>query len=346
MTLIATTALRAAAAWWQGAQLSTLGNGHIHDTFLVTVAGSTERFVLQALNHEVFVDPHQMTTQTQTLVHHLTADRGFADVYSIPQLVATLSGDLVYDCGDKTWRVWRYIENSRVIEPFSNLQQVESAALAFGALQRSLASFSPPSWTPSIANFLRLRRYMREYREQLQAAPPGAVPEAMVTLIDSHQDLVDSLGEDRCFIHGDCKINNVLFHQRADTALAVIDLDTVGHGHWAWDFGDLVRSVAFSNGAVEIDQFVACVAGFAKGRVAFAQAAATTASQMSLAPGYMALTLAVRFVTDHLCGDRYFRVAARGENLQRARAQLKLLEQFADAQTILQKAALEHLQEP
>ncbi|RPG29954.1 MAG: aminoglycoside phosphotransferase family protein [Gammaproteobacteria bacterium TMED92] len=343
MTLIATTALQAAAAWWHGAQLSTLGNGHIHDTFLVTLAGSTERFVLQAVNREVFVDPYQMTTQTQALVHHLTADQGFADVYSIPQLVATVSGDLVYNCGDKTWRVWRYIENSRVIEPFSNLQQVESAAQAFGALQRTLVSFNPPSWTPSIADFLQLRRYMREYREQLQTAPAGAVPEVLVRLIDTHQDLVDSLGEDRCFIHGDCKINNVLFHQRADTALAVIDLDTVGLGHWAWDFGDLVRSVAFSNGVVELDQFVACVVGFAKGRETFAQAAATTALQMSLAPGYMALTLGVRFVTDHLCGDRYFRVAARGENLQRARAQLNLLEQFANAQPTLQKAAMEHL---
>ena len=78
-------------------------------------------------------------------------------------------------------------------------------------------------------------------------------------IIDASLGLLSALGAERVFIHGDCKINNVLFENDRDQAKAVLDLDTVGLGHWAWDFGDLVRSVAFSHGAIELYQFVACV---------------------------------------------------------------------------------------
>ena len=109
--------------------------------------------------------------------------------------------------------------------------------------------------------------------------------------------------------------------------LGVIDLDTVGPGHWAWDFGDLVRSVAFSHGGVDMDQFRACVRGFSQGRRDLDQALDVTATQMSLAPAYIALTLGVRFLTDHLQGDRYFRVSGRGEYDRAQR--LGLLERFS-----------------
>ena len=98
-------------------------------------------------------------------------------------------------------------------------------------------------------------------------------------------------GQERTFIHGDCKINNLLFQAQQDQVLGVIDLDTVGQGHWAWDFGDLVRSVAFSHGGVDLDQFRTCVRGFYQGRRDLDQAQEVTATQMSLAPAYIALTL-------------------------------------------------------
>jgi Ser/Thr protein kinase RdoA (MazF antagonist) len=333
-------AQQAARAWWPHATLSSLGNGHIHHTYLVCLEDDVSRFVLQSMNQQVFADPKTMTDQTALLLDHLAADRDYAAVLAVPELVPTSEGHLVYNDGHDVWRVWRYQEQSRVIDPFSSTQQIESAAKAFGAFQRSLKTFRPRRWSPSIPGFLQLAGYLRSYRQLLS---DGAVPVELAQVIDAHQDLENALDGDQSFIHGDCKINNVLFKESADQALAVIDLDTTGLGHWAWDFGDLVRSVAFSNGALELDHFVACVRGFNQGRDGFEQSLDVTALQMSRAPAYIALTLGVRFVTDHLRGDPYFRVTARGENLHRARQQLELLGEFGRLQEDLFSAAYSQL---
>ena len=179
----------------------------------------------------------------------------------------------------------------------------------------------------------------------MQANSTDVVPADLAAVIEANLDLVTALGPSRGFIHGDCKINNVLFRDDKDQALAVIDLDTVGPGHWAWDFGDLVRSVAFSHGSVELELFQACVKGFSCGRGIFGQTAQITAQQMSIAPAYIAFTLGVRFLIDHLRGDEYFRVSQRGENLHRAAEQFTLLQQFNGLRAQLFECALAQLSE-
>lgn len=332
-------ARQAVNAWWSNAHLAALGNGHIHHTYLVWLDEREDRFVLQAANSEVFADPLTLTEQMLPLLEHLRADAAYSQTFAVPELVPTTGGQLVHHHGGKLWRVWRYIEHSRVIDPFTNAEQIESAAWAFGAFQRSLAAFHPQAWVPPIPGFLELSGYLRSYRQHSQAVP-NELPADLQRLVDVHQTLVDALGPERTFIHGDCKINNLLFQAQQDQVLGVIDLDTVGQGHWAWDFGDLVRSVAFSHGGVDLDQFRTCVRGFYQGRRDLDQAQEVTATQMSLAPAYIALTLGVRFLTDHLQGDRYFRVAERGENIHRAEQQLRLLERFSALRQELYRTAL------
>ncbi|MBO78816.1 MAG: hypothetical protein CMQ22_04525 [Gammaproteobacteria bacterium] len=334
---------QAALAWWAEADISPLGNGHIHQTFLVSVGKTGERFVLQRVNQAVFADVQTMALQTPLLLAHLAADPEYAKAFAIVDLVPTHLGALVHAEDDQIWRAWRYVEQSRVVDPFTNLLQVESAAFAFGAFQRSLAEFKPQAWRPPIPGFLELSGYMQVYRQSVEDAESDSVPADVAVIIDASLGLLSALGAERVFIHGDCKINNVLFENDRDQAKAVIDLDTVGLGHWAWDFGDLVRSVAFSDGAIELDQFVACVDGFSRGRGGFAQSIQTTADQMSIAPAYIALTLGVRFITDHLRGDEYFKVSVRGDNVRRAREQLRLLEQFIAQRKRLFESALSRL---
>ena len=333
-------ARQAFSAWWPSAHLSALGNGHIHHTYLVEVdEPNKDRFVLQAANGEVFADPVTLTEQMLPLLEHLSADADYSKNLKVPELVPTARGHLVHRHGEKVWRVWRYFDRSRVIDPFTNTQQIESAARAFGAFQRSLTTFRPQSWVPPIPGFLELGGYLRRYRQCREMAP-DELPTDLTRCVDNYQTLADVLGQQRTFIHGDCKINNLLFQAQQDQVLGVIDLDTVGPGHWAWDFGDLVRSVAFSHGGVDMDQFRACVRGFSQGRRDLDQAQDVTATQMSLAPAYIALTLGVRFLTDHLQGDRYFRVSDRGENIDRAQQQLGLLERFSALRKALYRTAL------
>ncbi len=126
------------------------------------------------------------------------------------------------------------------------------------------------------------------------------------------------------YIHGDCKINNLLFRENSAEVVCVVDLDTTMHGHWAWDFGDLARSGAVTqDGSLSLDLFGALVEGFAGEKEA-----ALGADELVLAPRYVCFMLGVRFLTDHLDGDRYFKVQARGDNLRRARAQFRLLEEM------------------
>ena len=102
-------------------------------------------------------------------------------------------------------------------------------------------------------------------------------------------------------IHGDCKINNVLFDQQGERVLSVIDLDNNMSGHWAWDFGDLVRSVSFSRGGFDEEDYRACLLGFLAGR----GSDRVVNEHLVSAPSYLAFMLGLRFLTDHLSGDIY-----------------------------------------
>ena len=101
-------------------------------------------------------------------------------------------------------------------------------------------------------------------------------------------------------------------------------------GHWAWDLGDLVRSAADHDGTFAPERFLAVVQGFVP-----AAGIQADADALLLAPRYVTLMLAVRFLCDHLRGDRYFRVAARGDNLSRAVAQFRLLQQMEQQEAAL-----------
>ena len=137
-----------------------------------------------------------------------------------------------------------------------------------------------------------------------------------------HRRLSGSLASRGAVIHGDCKLNNLLFATGSAKVLAVLDLDTVMAGHRAWDFGDLCRSVLMGCAHTEEmkNLFSALSEGFIRGG-----GRRLDAEEMLVAPSYVAFMLGVRFLTDHLQGDRYFRVKKAGDNLVRAREQFELL---------------------
>ena len=231
----------------------------------------------------------------------------------MPQLEPTITGERSLRA-DGVWRLWRYLEDTTVVDPLTEIAQARAAGHAFGAFQAHLAGLAGPRLGNTIPGFLELAHYLREFD-----AVADAAPRAERRLIDTHRHLADVLGERNAYIHGDCKINNLLFDANAERVVAVIDFDTVMYGHWAWDFGDLVRSASFSQGGVDVSLFAACLEGFARHQ------SRITVDAAVLAPSYVTVMLGVRFLSDHLSGDRYFRVSRRGENLQRAREQFALL---------------------
>ena len=169
--------------------------------------------------------------------------------------------------------------------------------------------------------FLAFYSYLH-YLRQFDAVS-GKAPAPERRLVERSRQIAGVLSDRNSCIHGDCKINNLLFDRSGNQVAAIIDFDTVMYGHWAWDFGDLVRSICFSRQRVDLTMFEAVLRGFAG-------AQPLTDTQGCVAgPAYVSLMLGTRFLTDHLQGDVYFRTDSPGQNLQRAREQFELFEQFS-----------------
>jgi hexosaminidase len=331
-TVMATPAMRepardaALAPWTEPSQVTSiapLGDGHINDTWLVVVAG--QRWVLQRINERVFPQPGELMVKVAHVVAHLQHTRS-PDAVAVPGLIPTLTGaDWHEDAQRGVWRVWEYVSRTRTLQALETVAQAEAAGRAFGALQLALADL-PAAVPDPIPGFLQLGHYLGRLDAAVAACEPEPQARAALAAVAARRDLAGLFGDRDRLIHGDCKIDNLLFHEQRDAVACVIDLDTVMRGHWAWDFGDLVRSAAADGvgSAAPVGFSVERYAALARGFVG-SGAVARDPDSLVLAPRYVALMLAVRFLTDHLDGDRYFKVAARGENLLRARQQLELL---------------------
>ena len=299
------------SAWLDGGDVPVRHPvGRINDTWMVA-----ESHVLQRLNGAVFAHPEAVMRNLSRVLAH--------DDTLLLAPVPTRSGsDFVIDDRGDLWRLFP----RRLARNFESLPQslLAPAAAAYGGFLARFAAFHHPL-EPVIDGFHDLERYLAA----LDEAPAGS---------DAERRVVDVLRRNfvaprRCrVIHGDCKVNNLLFHPTRDEVIAIIDLDTVMVGDPAWDFGDLVRS-AFagteereSAPAVSASALAALAGGFVGG-----MGAVDDVPRFSCAPAYMSLMLGVRFLADHLCGDVYFKVSGRGDNLRRARGQLALAQVFLDA---------------
>lgn len=328
----AVRARRRAAAWPStavpDARLEPLGAGHINDTWLVTTDAG--RFVLQRLNARVFPEPRALMAKVAAVVKHLRGGSGVV----VPRLLTTATGDWWHeDDAGEVWRLSEYVAGTRALATLENPAQAEAAGRAVGAFQQALEDFTAPVPEP-IPGFMQLSGYLAALDAAVAARtlPAGLAP--LLAAVDARRDLASEFAERNRLVHGDCKIDNLLFHADRDEVACIIDLDTVMHGHWAWDFGDLVRSAAGTGDGFCVERFAAIARGF---RVAAGIAPGVDA--MVRAPRYVALMLAVRFLTDHLEGDRYFKVVAPGDNLARARRQLRVLESM-ERQALAMDAAV------
>lgn len=331
------TSARGAIAdgWWPATRIATLGEGHIHGTWLVEPApGVAGRFVLQRLSTAVFTDPRGLMEKIARVVAHVSERApGW-----VPVLVPTRSGKWWHEGPDGGyWRLWRHVEHARTLQVLDNPAQAESAGRAFGRFQRWLVDLRGDVPDP-IPGFMQLDHYLRRLdavRERVGADSAGAEGLArQFEFVDLRRDLAGAFETRDRLVHADCKVNNLLFRADRDEAICVLDLDTVMRGHWAWDAGDLIRSAASDAAGFSLERFAAVVRGMRE-----AGGIDAPAEAWALAPRYVTLMLGVRFLTDHLEGDWYFRVDRRGDNLARARAQFRLLLELERSEAAMLAAA-------
>ena len=328
-------AQHAAGAWFEAAALEPLGKGHIHRTYLLRPNGnSAERYVLQRINGQVYGDIPLLVEQTSQVLAALAADAVFSATYQVPELIPTRSGEpicaIAGDDEHQVWRLWRFVEDSMICDPPTNRQQIRAAARAFGGYQRAIAVLERASLVETISGFLDMASYLDAFdatlgRTELCEREAAA---QWIARVQENRDWPASLMQRNAVIHGDCKINNLLFDGEGERVLSVIDLDNNMMGHWAWDFGDLVRSISYSRGGFDRLDYQACIEGFLAGRGDKPDPDELLAEHLVMAPAFLAFMLALRFLTDHLAGDTYFVVPKHGDNLQRAIEQFELFDQF------------------
>jgi Ser/Thr protein kinase RdoA (MazF antagonist) len=323
-------AVRALHAGWSCAEadLSPLGTGHINDTYLVNAPAGN--FVLQRINQAVFVDPGRVMVNLTRIHAHVEARYPGL----IPELLATIADSTAHvDDAGNWWRLWRFIDGARSLDTTEDPEIARAAGAAFGTFQALLEDLPGPMLEPTIEGFLELERYLAEFDDVLQRATHEDADPGHLRFVEQHRWLADSYPRGTNVVHGDCKLNNLLFAAHAPEVVAVLDLDTVMPGHWAWDFGDLSRSVLMGPGD-RMSLFESLVAGYVE-----TSNVQPAVAELVNAPVYVAFMLGVRFLADHLAGDRYFKIDRRGENLDRAAAQFELVRQLESERPMMERAA-------
>ncbi|MDD2512601.1 MAG: aminoglycoside phosphotransferase family protein [Proteiniphilum sp.] len=340
--------------------IEPLGKGHINDSFKVKSMG--KEYVLQRINHHIFQNVPELQRNICRVTGHIRnklQERGVADIdRKVLTLVPTEESALfLKDNKGDYWRMMDFIAGSKSYDEI-NPELAFRAGQAFGEFQQMLADLPGEPLFETIPDFHNMEVRLHTFRASVKANKAGRLAQVADLANEIELRADEMCKAERMHREGllpkrtnhcDTKVNNILFDEK-DRVLCVVDLDTVMPGYVLSDFGDFIRSGA-NTGAeddrnldnVSVD--LAIFEGYAKGYLQNAASFLTDAEIGLLAFGAKLLTYmqTVRFFTDYLDGDTYYKIAYPDHNLVRTKAQFKLLqsleEHFDEMQRIVRKAA-------
>jgi Ser/Thr protein kinase RdoA (MazF antagonist) len=314
--------------------LRLFSGGHIHDTYLVT--SGLERYVLQRINTFVFAHPLEVMENIEAVTQFLSKSGPSRSI------VKTLDGKLLYTnpADASVWRMFTFIENSISIEKPGSENDMFQAGKGYGAFMAALDGFPSERLHVIIPGFHHTPNRFVELDEAIRNDKQGRASgtSAFIQDIMMHRDYAASLQKQLNsgrlplrVTHNDTKIGNILFDALSGEALCVIDLDTVMPGIAATDFGDAIRSGCNSANEDEADlskvNFIeSYYRAFRDGFLENASPVLTAEEKQSLFDGACIITLeqSVRFLSDYLNGDVYYKTEREGQNLDRALNQFHL----------------------
>ena len=330
------------------------GSGHINDTYRVAFAAGGTRcyFILQRLNPAVFPNPLAVMENLQRVTAHLA--QKFASQPNAARHALTLiparDGKIFHrDDAGNFWRALPFINNTRTVDVVETPAQAFAAAQAFGQFQKLLADLPAPRLHETIPSFHHTPKRFAALEKAVatDGCNRAALAKPEIEFALRHQAicgvLLDANMPERV-THNDTKINNVLLDDATDAGVCVIDLDTVMPGLALYDFGDMVRSMTnpvaegernLAKVEMQFPVFEALLRGYLSGAADF-----LTPTEKSLLPvsgAVITFELGLRFLTDFLNGDAYFKTRRAGENLDRCRAQFKLFESIRRQEPAMSK---------
>ncbi|MEO0481310.1 MAG: phosphotransferase [Planctomycetota bacterium] len=319
--------------------------GHIQRSYVAETG--THRYLLQRLNDQVFPELEALSHNVAVVTDHL-AGKGLADTAARP--VRSLGGGLLWwqdpgNAGAGVWRCLHFVDETESHDLCDSPERAFAAARAFGEFQQALADLDPGLLQPTLPDFfdpIVRHRQLETARAQASSARLDQAQSALgfvdgnTALIQTWEQLVDSGSMPDRVLHGDTKLNNVLFRRESVEAVCVVDLDTCMSGWSGYDIGDLVRFTAasapederdLSKVFTDLDLYRSLVAGYLTG------ARFLTKSEVQAVPlssQIVTMTIGMRFLADFLNGDQYFAIDREGQNLDRARVQFRLVESMQE----------------
>lgn len=322
-------------------EVSPHGRGLINDTYVVLPERSgAPRVILQRINRRAFPQPELIMENLRTLFSHAET-HGPDPGLRFPALYPSLSGDFLHvDADGGAWRAMTYLEGTRSHHRPLHPGHAREAGRVLGRFHALLYGLDPDRMHDTRPDFHHTPRHLARMDEALAQADVsrrGGEVQPWLDVIDERRGGADRIERalaagviTRRVVHGDPKLDNVLFDSERDVAVSLIDLDTVKPGVVHHDIADCLRSCcnrageAGTEGDVGYDLDM-CRAGLA----GYFEAAGDTARDLRTVDLYEALRLipfelGIRFLADHLAGDRYFRTDFPGQNLLRAVTQLRL----------------------
>jgi hypothetical protein len=338
------------------AQGSAYGNGHINDTFqILTRETSAPDYILQRINGQIFKNPKGLLENIERVTNHIRTKlpEGMNREMRVLTLTPTKDGKVYFiDEEGNFWRLYLFIGPNHSYDLVPNADVAYQGGLAFGRFQRYLSDLPGSELHETIPDFHNMVKRLKTFYEAVKEDKAGRVSQSTkeIEFVRSRKEVMSTIfnmGEQGLLplrvTHNDTKFNNVLLDTN-DQQLCVIDLDTVMPGYIHYDFGDTIRTA--TNRGEEDEQDLSKVycdreilTGFARGFLK-ETASILTKTEMEtlyLAGKTMTFLIGLRFLTDHIQGDTYFKIHRENHNLHRCRAQFKLVESLEEQEDSLKE---------
>ncbi|HEX3716408.1 MAG TPA: aminoglycoside phosphotransferase family protein [Verrucomicrobiae bacterium] len=333
--------------------------GHINETYSASYdqGGTRVRYIHQKINRSVFKDPEAVMENVVRVTKHLRNKLEALKARDITRrcltIVPTRDGKSSYrDSSGEYWRTFVFVEGVQTYESVSSPQQALEAGRAFGFFQNLLVDLPGPRMADTIPHFHHTRKRFQAFQKAIERDHfnRAASAKAEIDFALKQESVVDvllnALAQKKIperVTHNDTKFNNVMLDTVTGEAMCVVDLDTVMPGCVLYDFGDMVRTATSPTMEDELDlskvrmqmpMFKKLAEGYLETAGQFLTKAEK--SYIAFAGRLITLTIGLRFLTDHLAGDTYFRIHRPGHNLDRCRTQFKLVDSIRQQEEPMQ----------
>lgn len=322
------------------------GNGHINSTYCT----GAPKCILQRINTTVFKNPYELMENIENVTNYIrkkVEERGGNPDRETLTVIKAVDGKNLYKADDENYfRVYKFIDGTKTVEDDKTYDDLYNAGVGFGRFQNMLDDFPTEILHDTIVDFHNTPKRVEALKKAIEEDKAGRAAEVKDEIefaleCASFADVVTSKiesGEIPVRVtHNDTKINNILFDEKSGEAVAVIDLDTVMPGSALYDFGDTLRmgaSTAAEDEAdlsivnFDIDAFEAFARGFLSETKDVLNK--TEIELLPFSAKLLTYECGIRFLTDYLDGDVYFKTHRPGHNLDRARNQFKLVKEMAE----------------